>query len=82
MPVPVVEGENQRHFLIGDPFSAEHKSQLLVLLKEYQDIFAWTSYEAPGVEPNFACHELNVSPKYKQVVQKARRTAPQHAKVV
>uniref|UniRef100_A0A2N9GJX8 Reverse transcriptase domain-containing protein n=1 Tax=Fagus sylvatica TaxID=28930 RepID=A0A2N9GJX8_FAGSY len=75
--VPVAEGGAQKHFLIGDSFSEEHKLQLLALLKEYQDVFAWTPYEAPGVDSEFAYHELNVSPKYKPVVQKARRTAPQ-----
>uniref|UniRef100_A0A2N9I521 Uncharacterized protein n=1 Tax=Fagus sylvatica TaxID=28930 RepID=A0A2N9I521_FAGSY len=65
-----------------DSLSEEHKSQLLALLKEYQDVFAWTPYEAPGVDSEFVCHELNVSPEYKPVVQKARRTAPQHAEAV
>ena len=67
---------------MGDSLSAEHKSQLLALLKEYQDVFAWTPYEAPGVDSKFACHELNVSLDYKPVVQKARRTAPQQAEAV
>jgi hypothetical protein len=35
-----------------------------------------------GVDSEFVFHELNVSPKYKPVIQKARRTAPQHAKAV
>uniref|UniRef100_A0A2N9EA47 Uncharacterized protein n=1 Tax=Fagus sylvatica TaxID=28930 RepID=A0A2N9EA47_FAGSY len=72
----------QRQFLIGDSLTQEHKSQLLTLLNKYQDVFAWTPYEAPGVDPEFVCHELNVSPEYKPVVQKARRTAPQHAEAV
>jgi hypothetical protein len=46
VPVLVAEGEAQRQFLIGDSLSEEHKSQLLALLKEYQDVFAWTPYEA------------------------------------
>jgi hypothetical protein len=54
--------------LIGDFLSEEHKSQLLALLKEYQNIFAWTPYEALDVDSKFACHELNVSPEYKPVV--------------
>jgi hypothetical protein len=80
--VLVAEREAQKHFLIGDSLSDEHKSLLLTLLKEDQDVFTWTSYEAAGVDSEFTCHELNVSPKYKLVVQKARRTAPQHAKAV
>ena len=82
IPVSVTEGEARGQFLIGDSLSEEHKSQLLALLKEYQDVFAWTPYEAPGVDSEFVCHELNVSPEYKPVVQKARRTAPQHAEAV
>uniref|UniRef100_A0A2N9F6H4 Reverse transcriptase domain-containing protein n=1 Tax=Fagus sylvatica TaxID=28930 RepID=A0A2N9F6H4_FAGSY len=37
---------------------------------------------APGIDSEFAYHELNVSPEYKPVVQKARRTAPQHVEAV
>jgi hypothetical protein len=80
--VSVAEDKAQRQFLIGDSLSEEHRSWLLTLLKEYQDVFAWTPYEAPGVNSEFVCHELNVSPEYKPVIQKARRTAPQHAEAV
>jgi hypothetical protein len=72
----VAEDEAQRQFLIGDSLSKEHRSRLLTLLKEYQDVFAWTPYEAPGVNSEFVCHKLNVSPEYKPVVQRARRAAP------
>ncbi len=68
--------------MIGDSLFKEHKSQLLALLKEYQDVFAWTPYEAPGVDSEFVCHELNISPDYKPIVQKTRSTAPQHAEAV
>uniref|UniRef100_A0A2N9IUZ7 Uncharacterized protein n=1 Tax=Fagus sylvatica TaxID=28930 RepID=A0A2N9IUZ7_FAGSY len=82
VPTTMAEGAPQRQFLIGDSLTQEYKSRLLTLLNKYQDVFAWTPYEAPGVDPEFVCHELNVSPEYKPVVQKARRTAPQHAEAV
>ena len=82
MQVSVAEGEAQRQFLIGDSISEEHRCQLLALLKEYQDVCAWTPYEALGVNSEFVCHELNVSPEYKPVVQRARRTAPQHVEAM
>jgi hypothetical protein len=78
----VIKDEDQRQFLIGDSLTGEHRTQLLILLEEYQDVFAWTPYEVPRVDPEFASHALNVSPEYKPVVQKARRTAPQHAEAV
>jgi hypothetical protein len=78
----VAEDEAQRQFLIGDSLSEEHRTRLLTLLKEYQDIFAWTPYETPGVDSEFVCHALNVSPEYKPIVQRARRTALQHVEAV
>ena len=78
----IAAGEAQKQFLIGDSLSEEHKSQLLALLKEYQDVFAWTPYKTPDVDPEFVCHELNVSLEFRPVVQKVRKTAPQHAEAV
>jgi hypothetical protein len=68
VPVSVIKEDDQRQFLLGDSLSGEHRTQLLTLLEEYQDIFAWTPYEAPGVDPEFVSHALNVSPEYKPVV--------------
>lgn len=36
----------------------------------------------PGVDLNFICHSLNVKKDWKLVVQKARRSAPEHAEAV
>jgi hypothetical protein len=55
---------------------------LVTLLSEYIDVFAWSLYEAPGVDPAFACHNLNVDPLSRPVVQKGRRTSPLHEEVV
>ena len=68
VPITIIGGESQRQFLIGDSLSQEHRSQLLTLLDKYQDVFTWTLYEVPRVDPEFACHELNVSPEYKPVI--------------
>uniref|UniRef100_A0A2N9HSY3 RNase H type-1 domain-containing protein n=1 Tax=Fagus sylvatica TaxID=28930 RepID=A0A2N9HSY3_FAGSY len=55
---------------------AELRDGLTVLLMEYSDVFAWSPYEAPGVDPAFACHSLNVDPLIRPVVQKGRRISP------
>ena len=68
VPISIIGGESQRQFLISDSLSQEHRSQLLTLLDKYQDVFTWTLYEVPGVDPEFVCHELNVSPEYKPVI--------------
>ena len=35
---------------------------MVEFLKRYVDMFPWTAYEAPGVDPSFICHHLNVNP--------------------
>ena len=31
-------------------------------LRKNVDVFAWDAYEAPGIDPNFIYHHLNVNP--------------------
>ena len=38
------------------------REQLVDLLRRNVDVFTWDAYEAPGVDPNFICHHLNVNP--------------------
>ena len=46
------------------------------------DVFAWDAYEAPGVDPNFICHHLNVSPTVTPKKQPPRRPSKEHADAV
>ena len=45
-------------------------------------VFAWDAYEAPGVDPNFICHHLNVSPAMTPKKQPPRRPSKEHADAV
>ena len=42
----------------------------------------WSAYEAPGVNPEFICHDLNVSSKATPKKQLPRRLSKEHAEVV
>ena len=44
------------------------KAQLISLLKEYIDVFAWEYHEMLGLDPNLVAHALNVEPRAKLVV--------------
>uniref|UniRef100_A0A2N9ED03 Integrase catalytic domain-containing protein n=1 Tax=Fagus sylvatica TaxID=28930 RepID=A0A2N9ED03_FAGSY len=72
----------KRYFLLGASLSHELRDGLIALLMEYTDVFAWNPYEAPGVDPAFACHSLNVDPLIRPVVQKGRRISPLHQKAL
>ena len=45
------------------------KAQLISLLKEYIDVFAWEYHEMPGLDPNLVAHALNMEPGARPVVQ-------------
>uniref|UniRef100_A0A2N9JAP2 RNase H type-1 domain-containing protein n=1 Tax=Fagus sylvatica TaxID=28930 RepID=A0A2N9JAP2_FAGSY len=74
--------DQERYFLLGASLSQELRDGLTALLMEYSDVFAWSPYEAPGVDPAFACHSLNVDPLIRPVVQKGRRISPLHQEAV
>uniref|UniRef100_A0A2N9GIN6 Uncharacterized protein n=1 Tax=Fagus sylvatica TaxID=28930 RepID=A0A2N9GIN6_FAGSY len=74
--------DQERYFLLGASLSHELRDGLTALLMEYSDVFAWNPYEAPGVDPAFACHNLNVDPLIRPVVQKGRRISPLHQEAV
>ena len=72
----------EKYFLLGASLPPEQRDGLIALLLEYIDVFAWSPYEAPGVDPTFACHSLNVDPLFRPVVQKGRRTSPLHEEAI
>ena len=45
-------------------------------------MFAWSAYEAPGVNPNFICHDLNVNPSVTPKKQPLRRSSRDYSDVV
>ena len=45
-------------------------------------MFAWDPYEAPGVDPDFICHRLNVNPTVTPKRQAPRRPSKEHTDAV
>ena len=45
-------------------------------------MFTWDAYEAPGVNPDFICHHLNVNPSIISKKQSPRRPSKEHADIV
>ena len=58
------------------------KEQLVNLLRRNVDVFAWDAYEAPGVDPNFICHYLNVNPSITPRRQPPRHPSKEHVGAV
>ncbi|KAH7847010.1 hypothetical protein Vadar_020735 [Vaccinium darrowii] len=80
--IQIQEDDAEKYFLIGETLSELEERSLVTFLKDHINVFAWTPQEMPGIDPEVICHHLNVDPQHKPVVQKARRSAPQHADAV
>ena len=58
------------------------KVETLLLLIQNVDVFAWTPYEVPGVDPKFIVYKFNIDPSFPPKKQKPRRSAREHVEVV
>ncbi|KAK8957541.1 hypothetical protein KSP39_PZI001125 [Platanthera zijinensis] len=72
--VPIAEGEG-RKLSINSELPEDQKAELISCLLENLDVFAWSAEDMPGVDPDVACHHLNVDPAAKPVQQKKRDVA-------
>ncbi|XP_065632661.1 uncharacterized protein LOC136068839 [Quercus suber] len=72
----------------GDQSSARsqipqpEKEELIDFLKRNIDVFAWSTYEALGVDPEFIYHHLRVNPLSVPKKQPPRRPSKEHADAV
>ena len=56
--------DTNKYFQVGASMKDEDKVQVLLFLTQSIDVFAWSSYEVPEVDPGFIVHKLNVDPSY------------------
>ena len=57
---------------MGSSLKTAFRDELIRLLTEYQDVFAWSHKDMPGIDPNIIAHRLNIDPKHKPVHQRRR----------
>ena len=62
--------------------SDKDKVEMLLLLVQNVDVFAWSLYEVPGVDLEFIVHRLNVDPLFPPKKQKPRRLAKEHVEAI
>jgi hypothetical protein len=67
---------------VGISLSLSDKDELVSLLQEFRDIFAWTVYEASGVSPDLACHSLAIPPDAKPVQQRRRKLTLERSEII
>ncbi len=65
--VHFVSSEPELYFQVGINLAFPDKDELITLLREFRDVFAWSVYDAPGVSPSLACHSLAIPSDAKPV---------------
>ncbi|XP_071709117.1 uncharacterized protein [Rutidosis leptorrhynchoides] len=65
---------------VGRNISADTRKQIIQLLVQCMDVFAWSENDMTGVPRHIAEHRLNVNPALKPLVQKRRGMAPDRVK--
>ena len=72
----------EKFFQVRSQLPQQEKEELVEFLKWNIDVFAWNTYEAPGVDPDFICHHLNVNLLVIPKKQLPRRPSKEHAEAV
>lgn len=71
------DGGTPRPTYVNKELEANQKEELIQLLREYKDVFAWNYDEMPGIDKDLVEHNLNISPGMKPVKQAPRNYAPE-----
>ena len=67
---------------MGSQLPLWEKKGLIRFLRKNVDVFAWDAHNAPGIDPNFICHHLNVNPSATPKKQPSRRPSKEHADAI
>ena len=78
----IVGDDSEKFFQVGAKLLLQEREQLVEFLRENVDVFAWSAYEAPGIDLSFICHHLNVNPSITLKRQPPRRLSKEHAEAI
>ena len=63
----VEEGEKEKPINIGVNFPKDMKDELIALLKQFKEIFAWYYQDMPGLDTEIVVHKIPVKLEYPPV---------------
>ncbi|XP_064940582.1 uncharacterized protein LOC135594090 [Musa acuminata AAA Group] len=80
--IPLQEARPDRTVKVGSELPEQEREQLVCLLRENADVFAWSPSDMTGVDPGVAQHHLNIPPDARPVKQRPRQQAPDRQRVI
>ena len=78
----VISDTSEKFFQVGAQLPPQEKEELVEFLKRNIDVFAWDACDAPGIDPAFICHHLNINPSITPKKQPPRRPSKEHADAI
>ena len=78
----IIRDDSEKFFQVESQLPQQEREELIRFLKQNIDVFAWNTYEAPGVDPEFICHHLNVNPLVTPKKQLPCRPSKEHSEAV
>ena len=69
--------DEKKEVKIGSSLYSSAKKEIIALLREYADIFAWSYQDMPGLNTEIVEHQLPMKPECQPVQQKLRRVKPE-----
>ena len=74
--------DDDKSFQIRASMKNEDRVGMLLFLVQNMDIFAWSPYKVPGVDPEFIVHKLNVDLSFPPKKQKPRKSVKEHVEAM
>ena len=78
----VIDNDPEKFFQVRVQLLPQEKQELIEFLQKNVDVFAWNAYEAPGIDPDFIYHHLNVNLSITPRKQPTRRSSKDHYEAV
>jgi hypothetical protein len=68
--------QSKKELKIGTLITPKQRVELIAILHEYTDVFAWSYEDMPGLNTNIVVHKIPLKEGCKPVKQKLRRAHP------
>ena len=78
----IIDNDKEKFFQVGVQLPPQEKEEVVALLRKNIDMFVWSAYKAPEMDPNFICHHLNVNPFITLKKQLPRHSSKEHSDAV
>ena len=57
----IIGDDEEKFFRVKVQLPHRERQELMDFHRKNIDVFAWSTYDTPGIDPDFICHHLNVN---------------------